>query len=599
MADFRPPTSSGRRPGSRAGGTARQPTAMSRAPPTAIRLGTGAPGTARPGTRGGAAGGSVLGSQVRVVDRPMTQQGLGGMKTGSKGPQRQVQDRSFWLGQLRSKIQELQAEVTRLTREKETLEQENSSYLSYEKRAETLASELRGLQGELADYNMLVDKINTDTEMEEVMEDYNMLKVQNDREEKNMDTIFTERRQKEEQLRQLEQEIEQQRRLTDSLVEGMSPDKKGLYNQLKKANLALLEDLERQQQELDSLNMKRENLEDELSTSTIKQEAVRLYEQLHELQEKRDNLMAEDQAKGSPAEEREKLLKQVKEDNQEIASMDRQTGEIREKINVLQEEIRQLDMDLEEHQGERNLKYKELKKREETMDEFLNSFEQTKGSELETKGQLEGNIVALLEASSRKITRARHLPGVTQQQLRTLQDDLNFKETEMEKSKATAANLAEESQKLQMDLAKVEQLETKITTELESLKQKIQQMHEELSTYEDLDKLKEHHEEKKRKLQEDKVLLMKRRDMFKTGMSELSAQYDLLKAQLNDNETHTQLSNLQRKWQHHEQNNFVMKEFIATKTMESDFRPTMSKVTKTVEDYNKMLQDQLSGRPVA
>lgn len=31
-------------------------------------------------------------------------------------------------------------------------------------------------------------------------------------------------------------------------------------------------------------------------------------------------------------------------------------------------EIQQLDLDLEEHQGERNVKYKELKKREETMD---------------------------------------------------------------------------------------------------------------------------------------------------------------------------------------------------------------------------------------
>ena len=51
---------------------------------------------------------------------------------------------------------------------------------------------------------------------------------------------------------------------------------------------------------------------------------VHLYEQLHELEEKRDQLIEETQAKGSPQEERERLLKQVKEDNQEIASMERQ-----------------------------------------------------------------------------------------------------------------------------------------------------------------------------------------------------------------------------------------------------------------------------------
>lgn len=51
---------------------------------------------------------------------------------------------------------------------------------------------------------------------------------------------------------------------------------------------------------------------------------VRLYDQIHELEIKRDSLIDEAKAKVTPAVEREKLLKQVKEDNQEIASMERQ-----------------------------------------------------------------------------------------------------------------------------------------------------------------------------------------------------------------------------------------------------------------------------------
>lgn len=44
------------------------------------------PGTARPGSRGGPIGtGGVLSSQIKVADRPVTQQGLSGMKTGIKG----------------------------------------------------------------------------------------------------------------------------------------------------------------------------------------------------------------------------------------------------------------------------------------------------------------------------------------------------------------------------------------------------------------------------------------------------------------------------------------------------------------------------------
>lgn len=44
------------------------------------------PGTARSASRAGPIGaGGVLSSQIKVADRPVTQQGLSGMKTGMKG----------------------------------------------------------------------------------------------------------------------------------------------------------------------------------------------------------------------------------------------------------------------------------------------------------------------------------------------------------------------------------------------------------------------------------------------------------------------------------------------------------------------------------
>ena len=107
---------------------------------------------------------------------------------------------------------------------------------------------------------------------------------------------------------------------------------------------------------------------------------MRLYDQINELEIQRDNYLEETRNKQSPAEERERLLKQVKEDNQEIASLERQsvishdlhhcqkkylnyevnyivmkwfyrTNEFREKIDNIEEEIRQLDLDIEENQG--------------------------------------------------------------------------------------------------------------------------------------------------------------------------------------------------------------------------------------------------------
>lgn len=556
--------------------------------------GTGmAPGTARPGSRAGELGGA-LNAQIRVAERPMTKQGLTGMKTSAgRGPQRAIYDKSFYMGQLRAKITELAAEIAKMQKEVDQFNQENATFLTYEKRAEGLATEIKELQGQLADYNTLLDKINTDTEMDDIVQDFNALKIQNEREQNSIDELFTQRRDKEQQIKQLELELDQERRMAESLVEDMPPDQRAKYAKLKNVNNSLQTELEQKQQDLDALTTRIQNLEDEVSSSPVKQEAVTLYEKLNELGEKKQSLLdeMEKENKGTPAEERERLLKQVKEDNQEIAGMERKTSELREKIEAANGEIQQLDMDLEEHQGERNVKYKELKKREETMDEFLETFEEVKANEQTRKQQLENNIVNVLEHMSRGMARTKHLPSPAE--LQRMKDDLNFKETEMHKSQSTATSLGSEHTRLQMDLEKVEQLETKITTELESLKERIQTMTQELETFSDLDALRDQSEEKKTRLYGEKKTLSARKETFKKHVQRLSSLYDATKSKLMENETHSQLGNLERKWQHHEQNNFVMKEFIATKSMESDYRPLKQNVSEQLEDINKLLIQSL------
>uniref|UniRef100_A0A8K9V7T3 Intraflagellar transport 74 n=1 Tax=Oncorhynchus mykiss TaxID=8022 RepID=A0A8K9V7T3_ONCMY len=467
-----------------------------------------------------------------------------------------------------------------LCKEIDTFNQENSVYLSYEKRAEGLAGELKDLQGQLADYNMLVDKLNTNTEMEEVINDFNMLKAQNDREAQSMDVIFTERREKEEMIRAVEEEMEREKQAADDIIKKMSPEKQDQYAAMKANNDELLQELDGRQEELDTLITRKETFEAELYHSQVKREAVLLHEKLQELELKRDAMVAEDKSMGSPQEERDRLFKQVKEDNQETASMERQLTEMREKMSLINEEIRQLDNNMEEHQG------------------FLDSFDETKATEVEKNRQTQAIIVALLEHSSRNMNRMRQISSVTASELKSMQEDLSFKETEMHKSQNTAKGLSSENHRLTLDLQKVEQLESKINTELTSLKDRIETMTQELETYSNLDNLKAAGEDKKKRLQEDRVSLAQRRDGFHKVMQKMNEVYEALKTQLQDNETHAQLTNLERKWQHHEQNNFVMKEFIASKGMESDYRPVVKTVSRQLAEYNKILIDTLQGTKI-
>ncbi|XP_014670352.1 PREDICTED: intraflagellar transport protein 74 homolog [Priapulus caudatus] len=565
----RPPSAAGRRPGTGTG-QLRPPTAMR--PGTASRLAhamAATPGTGRPGTRGSTgAMGTSLNTEIQVMDRPTTQQGLGGIKTGYKGPHRQIQDKSYFLGLMRSKINELGTEINRLQNETDRLQQENSQFLLYEKKAEVLAQEIKDMQGELIDHNTLVDKLNTDMSVNMVQDDYNHLKQQNDREAKSIDMIFTERQEKEKKQQELEKEMEQERQLADTLVAHMDEDTRRRHLEMKSRNNDQLAELERQQRQLDEMNARRADLEDEISVSHIKQEAVNqlsqayvqrrtqledneTYLQLQNLEKKwqhyEQNNYVMKEFIGNKMREtdysvvKHSVLEQLQRYNKHIidnagkpgkamstmsetservpnrtysparstkveylfseeiscsrtfsprelvlargvgarialvvklvpdASADTpatravSVGDVfahletstvaiyagtardafgenvpflkirpfeddraaRERSRVAAAELQDLETELDEQHGERNVKYRELRKREETMDEFMTGFEDERTGEMERKLQLEINILALLEQMARNLSKLGHVPS--RDQLAELRADLTFK----------------------------------------------------------------------------------------------------------------------------------------------------------------------------
>ncbi|PWA22479.1 hypothetical protein CCH79_00015409 [Gambusia affinis] len=189
--------------------------------------------------------------------------------------------------------------------------------------------------------------------------------------------------------------------------------------------------------------------------------------------------------------------------------------------------------------------------------------------------------------------RLRHVDTVTASELKNMQEVLVSKETEVVRSESTARGLTTESHRLQQDLEKVQQLEGKIGAELSTLKEQVSTMETELLTYRDLDALRRSADDKRKRLQEERLTLSQRRDSFLQLLQEMNQKHEALKTKLQENETHAQLTNLERKWQHLEQNNFVMKEFIASKTQENDYESVAKVVYQQVADYNKSLIEAL------
>eukprot|EP00842_Homolaphlyctis_polyrhiza_P002185 jgi/Hompol1/2968/HPOL_006258-RA len=233
----RPPTGSlANRPGSRAGaGSCVVP------PGTANRNTQARPGTA---------------ARVNIVDRPTTQQGLGGMRAKTQGKGRMVQDVTFFQSELRQKVNLLSDEIYRITSEVDVVTKENSNYVSFEKRADTLAEELKELQGQLGDYNTLVDKLHTDTDLEEIERQYNQLKAKNQRESQVLDEIFAQRQQREVSIRDIENQIAEERQKADEQINYLDPEKRAEYIRLRDENSKFLEVIEKLQEELEKHNAK-------------------------------------------------------------------------------------------------------------------------------------------------------------------------------------------------------------------------------------------------------------------------------------------------------------------------------------------------------
>lgn len=98
---------------------------------------------------------------------------------GKTALQRQIQDKSYFIGLLRSKINEINAERNVLLREFEIMSKEEARYSIYKQKAETLAKELDELSLELATYNEFVDRVQLGDDASSVREDTSRLKHSN------------------------------------------------------------------------------------------------------------------------------------------------------------------------------------------------------------------------------------------------------------------------------------------------------------------------------------------------------------------------------------------------------------------------------------
>ena len=233
-------------------------------------------------------------------------------------------------------------------------------------------------------------------------------------------------------------------------------------------------------------------------------------------------------------------------------------NELNGKVENYRQHVAELDRELEEGTSELQQKFKELRKREEQMDDFLASFEDAKRKNEERIGQMEQSIVSLLEHISRTLSRFESLPD--SEELEKMKKDLEFKEGELKKSETTAVGVSQEHRKLQQDVEQIEHLEVSVRQEIRDLQEKEAIMKMEIDKFGNLEELKREADEKKKYLAEEKTYLKQQIANLEITNRQLKDKCDKDKAALDENENYKQLVNLETKLKSIEANNFSAKD---------------------------------------
>lgn len=152
----------------------------------------------------------------------------------------------------------------------------------------------------------------------------------------------------------------------------------------------------------------------------------------------------------------------------------------------------------------------------------------------------------------------------------------------------------------ELPVQKLEQLESSMKRELGELKSRSMTLESELRTFSatSAGDLERANETRRQQLLEDRAALARQLDALKSRVRSQAAAVEGARAQLVENETGAQLSNLERKLAHNEQTVAALHESIAARSRDTDFEALRATcLSRLLGTYNKALQDHAAAAP--
>ncbi|KJH49520.1 hypothetical protein DICVIV_04354 [Dictyocaulus viviparus] len=526
---------------------------------------------------------------VNPAVRPITQQGLSGGRAVSRlgtRSMRQVHDKSYFMGILRSKMNQLTAEITRLEEVYKKGERDRMELDAYEQRAKMSATELKELQGKLVDYNVLVDRMHMNHDVNEIEADARRAKETADEIEAAVQELFTERQAREREIEEITMEIDEQKRLNQAILAGMDPSIREHYESTKKQNEALKAEVEEMEKELKHLHERKDQLEMEVSNSPLKKKAIQMQQNLDELQSRERILLSEKEAQETPEEKKQRLIDQIKLNNDDISMMEKQIQKTSELINLAHEEISEFDSSADRNLAKNSEKYRELMMKEREYDEFLSAYDKQKQSLTIELDEYSEEVVRLLQKMSANILKLK-----MDSNLNAVDDDDDV--TLSIQGNASIEELQNLYVRLQEESISLDEHRTSLQSEIETFDHRLDELSKQLAKYSDLDRISVEAENNIKKLENRRDELEKVLPGYEERCEELKEKLRQRTEQLEKNPKYTIHKNLLRKLEMLQENNARLRTEVEARENETNYEPIKAEVRRLRALYNDYLVSSL------
>jgi len=538
-----------------------------------------------------------IGGQPSVLNAPdqVTQKRLG---TGIDRPpssamnkqERVYQDKKYWVVQLKNKNRDLASETQKFREQIESINKDNTSFMTLEKKYEALTKEVRELEGTLADYNLAVDKQRAGTRPEDLRNMYEHIKIQNDKFKVQLDDLFIERKSQEDQIQAIEAQLHEIHQAAEMKLNELDPDQRSEYESLVNENRVLIQNINAQRNQLEDMNAILAQAEARLRMDHNKQKYIQLKEQTTDLERRKGDLEIQTNENNlSFPEARDRLLAKVKEDNSVIQNTEKRIREVRKMQENYEKQIREMNTENDDKNSEQDKqKYEILYQRDKEMSEFIDNFESMRTNELNQIRELERNIVAILEASSRLQLQNTELPSV--EEFEKMKTDQAIKENQLGMAQETLVRVQQEYEQRLEELRRLDTLEENIPRQVNTLKEKMKNMQDEINNkFNNIGQARNEKERRKQKLMKDREELYALRPKLKEELNTVSYDYELKKQKMSLHEQYGVITDLEKKISQSESALYSMKQFIQSKTVDMDYQHLKNDCVNLMLEVNNIL----------